>query len=66
MKALPYLKLVTLTRSWAWVILEGDTEMIFLCGMYLRPQLNFHDLRTIMSYEHWFTLSYIPLCFEWT
>jgi hypothetical protein len=65
MKALPYLNLVTLTRSWAWVILEWDTGVNYLHGLYLRHQLTLHDLRTNMSYEHWFTFSYIMLCFEW-
>jgi hypothetical protein len=46
MKALPYLNLVTLTRSWAWVILEGDTGVNYLHGLYLRHQLTLHDLRT--------------------
>jgi hypothetical protein len=52
MKALPYLNLVTLTRSWAWVILEGDTGVNCLHGLYLRHQLILHDLRTNVSYEH--------------
>jgi hypothetical protein len=62
MKALPYLNLVTLTMSWAWVILEGDIGVNYLHGFYVKNKLTLHDLRTNISYEHWFTLSYI-LCF---
>jgi hypothetical protein len=65
MKALPCLNSVTLTRSWAWVILEGDTGVNGLHGFYLKHQLTLHDLRTNMSYGHWFTLSYILFCFQW-
>jgi hypothetical protein len=64
MKTLPYLNLVTFTRSWDWVILEGDVEVNCLHGLYIRHQLTLHDLRINVSYEHWFTLSYILLCFE--
>jgi hypothetical protein len=59
------INLVTLTRSWAWVILEGDIGVNRLRGLYLRHQLTLHDLRTNVSCENWFTLSYILFCFEW-
>jgi hypothetical protein len=65
MKALPYLNLVTLTRSWASVILEGNNGVNCLHGFYLKHQLSLHDLRTNVSYEHCFTLSYILFCFEY-
>jgi hypothetical protein len=58
------LKLVTLTRSWVWVILEGDTEVNSLDGFYLKHQPTLHDLRINMSYEHWFIFSYTLFCFE--
>jgi hypothetical protein len=45
-------------------LLEGDIGVNSLHGFYLKNQLTLHDLRTNVSYEHWFTLSYILFCFE--
>jgi hypothetical protein len=65
MKALPYLNLPTHMRSWAGVMLEGDTEVNCLHGLYLKLQLTLHVLRTNVSCEPWLTLSYTLLCFGW-
>jgi hypothetical protein len=51
-------------RSWAIVMLEGDTEVNCLHGLYLKLQLTLHALRTNVSYEPWLTLSYTLLCFD--
>jgi hypothetical protein len=45
-------------------ILEGDTGENCLHGLYITHQLTLHELRTNVSYEHWFTLSYTLFCFE--
>jgi hypothetical protein len=65
MKALPYLNFPTRMSSWAVVMLEGDTEVNCLHGLYLKLQLTLHVLRTNISYEPWLTLSYTSLCFGW-
>jgi hypothetical protein len=65
MKALPYLNLPTHMGSWAGVMLEGDTEVNCLHGLYLKLQLTLHALRINISYEHWITFSYTLLCFGW-
>jgi hypothetical protein len=36
MKALPYLNFPTHMRSWVGVMLEGDTEVNCLHGLYLK------------------------------
>jgi hypothetical protein len=51
--------------SWAGVMLEGDTEVNCLHGLYLKLQLTLHALRTNVSYEPWLTLSYTLFCFGW-
>jgi hypothetical protein len=65
MKALPYLNLSTHMGSWASVILEEDTWVNCLHGLYLKLQLALHALRTNVSYEPWLTLYYTLLCFGW-
>jgi hypothetical protein len=63
MKALPYLNLLTHMRSWASVMLEGNTEVNCLHGLYLKLQLTLHVLRTNVSCEPWLTMSYTLFCF---
>ena len=65
MKSLTYLNLSTHMGSWVGVMLEGDTEVNCLHGLYLKEKLNLNDSRTNISYENWFTLSYAFFCFEW-
>jgi hypothetical protein len=65
MKALPHINLVSLTRSWAWEILEGYTGVNCLHVLYPRHHHTFHYLRTNVSYENFFAFSYMFLCFEW-
>jgi hypothetical protein len=38
-------------RSWVGVMLEGDTEVNYVHGLYLKLQLTLHALRTNASYE---------------
>jgi hypothetical protein len=65
MKALPYLNLSNSHGSWVGVMLEGDTEVNCLHGLYLKLQLTLHALRTNVSCEPWLTLSYTLFCFGW-
>jgi hypothetical protein len=46
MKALPYLNLATHMGSQASVMLEGDTEVNCLHGLYIKLQPTLHALRT--------------------
>ena len=65
MKALPYLNLPTHMGSCAGVMLEGDTEVNCLHGLYLKFQLTLHALRTNVSYEICLTIIYTLICFGW-
>jgi hypothetical protein len=65
MKALPSLNFPTHMGSRAGVMLEGDTEVKCLHGVYLKLQLTLHALMTSISCEPWLTLSYTLFCFGW-
>jgi hypothetical protein len=51
--------------SWAGVMVEGDIEVNYLHGLYLKSQLTLHVLNTNVSYEHWLTMISTFIFFGW-